>query len=268
MIVAVSGASARPQPSTAHTARWLLPNTVSFVDQKHGVLGTGDRDTRRTGGAIELTSDGGRTWTVVRRTPRPVVTITPAGSFLYAQLDDGETLQSTNHGETWRLWSGAGYGTGESACPIGYDVGTNAGDSSWSLCTTQAGVGFQGKAVYRNLNHGWKRVACTNFMDSRFPCGKHQSGGISSMGYPDGIAGGYGDFAILWPGGRGIVYVTRDGGHNWHGAPIVESDADSGMWATTVRTTGWVLVYSGGNRRLFETTDAGRTWRVVSRWLY
>src|SRR5207248_11760950 len=143
---------------------------VAFVDRSQGVLGAGYSSARHPGGAIELSSDGGRTWHVVRRTPRPVVALAPYLGFVYAQLKDGEILQSHDHGHTWRPASFPTWPLA-SSCPLGFFIGTNAGDPSWSLCTTLAGGGFEGKTVYRQLDRGWVRVACANFMDAQGPCG-------------------------------------------------------------------------------------------------
>jgi len=135
-------------------------------------------------------------------------------------------------------------------------------EKPWSICGGQPATGNQAKAVFR----GKRRVACTNFADLRSPCGRASYGGISGYGYPGGIAGAYGGFGIIWPDGRGSVYVTRDGGHHWHAVPIAVSDIDSGTWATTVGNTGFVLLWREGHSRLVETTDAGRTWRLIRRW--
>ncbi|HLH15501.1 MAG TPA: hypothetical protein VKV16_11970, partial [Solirubrobacteraceae bacterium] len=60
-LLAAASASAAPPPTRLR----LLPNAIAFRDRLHGVLGTGYRDeTGYRGGAIETTSDGGRTWRV------------------------------------------------------------------------------------------------------------------------------------------------------------------------------------------------------------
>lgn len=131
----------------------------------------------------------------------------------------------------------------------------------WSICVGQPGAGNQAKAVYR----GKKRVAFT-------PFASHGSyGGISIYGYPSGIAGGYDGFGIIWES-RGTLYVTRDGGEHWHALPkVARPEVDFGGWAdadVSPQGTAFVLLLNGGaaRLRLIETTDAGRTWRVVHRW--
>lgn len=265
-VVAFAGTPLRVQ----HVPHYLFPNAIAFVSRSNGVLGTGYRYSGSAGGAIERTSNSGHTWHVVMRTPRPVIAVAPFGSYLLAQLDDGETLQSRDGGQTWRPTTTPSRPPDTSACPIGFYVGINAGDPSWSLCTTQGGAGNEGKAVYRNQNRGWRRVACTNFSTSHFLCGTHSYGGISGLGYPLGIAGAQrGGFGIIWES-RGTIWTTRDGGRRWTGhGRLAEFDIDFGSWASVLPRggVGYVILTRGSDTaRLAETTDAGRTWRVAERW--
>ena len=238
----------------------LVPNAIAFRDPSHGVLGTG----RTTQGTISLTTDGGRTWKVALRTPRPVVWVSWYGGALTARFDDGENLQSTNGGRTW-----APLVVGPpvfSNCPQGMaQQPTNPPYLNWALCTTEGGAGSMGKSVYwQRPGHGWKRVAYTPFA----PPG-HGYGGISIAGYPQGIAMANDGFGLIWES-RGTLYVTRDNGSHWIGLPkIAQPDMDFGMSAYALRRgVGFVLLARGGtmNRRLLETTDAGRSWRVVHTW--
>lgn len=266
-LVAASGSSAAP----SLTRLRLVPNAVAFRDRLQGVLGTGYRNvTGYRGGAIETTADGGRTWRVTVLTPRPVVSLTRVGADYVAQYDDGETLRSRS-GLSWNPvpLSTAGVATLLSNCPQGLFAATNAGDSSWALCTTEPSAGSQGKAVYRDLGDGWTLVACTGFFNLA-PCSEHGEGGISSYGYPLGIAGNGDGFGLIWES-RGTLYSTSDGGRHWHPHPkVVRPEIDFGFWAFVLPHggVGWEVVAYGGSRyrRLIETTDAGRTWRVVHRW--
>jgi hypothetical protein len=97
-------------------------------------------------------------------------------------------------------------------------------------------------------------------------------GDISSYGYPLGIAGGERprSFGIIWES-HGTLYVTRDGGHEWHALPKVSRpEEDFGQWAYVLPrgNVGYAVLGIGGSekRRLIESTDAGRAWRVVHRW--
>lgn len=269
-----AASSAAPQL----TAPRFVPNAIAFRDRLHGVLGSGWESCAnaawrcRLAGAIFVTSDGGRTWTAVRDTPRPVVALIRDGNAYVATLDDGEQLRSARGGRAWKPAPSntAGINTTWSVCPQGMLVGANSGAFDWSLCTTEAGAGNQGKAVYRQTTHGWKIVACTPFANLG-GCAGHGSGGISSYGYPLGIAGNDDGFALIWES-RGTLYVTRDGGKHWSGlSKLVRPDVDFGTWAFVLPKAGvgWEVVAYGGTekRRLIETTDAGRTWHVVHRWL-
>ena len=273
-LIALLETTGAPARTSRRVPLSLLPNAVAFVDRSHGVLGTGYRYRGHEGGAIELSSDGGRTWHIVRRTATPVVALTPYGRFFLAQLEDGERLESRDNGRTWRPASRLTWPTWPpeySVCPIGFFVGENAGDPSWSLCTTQSGAGNEGKAVYRIPAAGeWRRVACTNFSTAHFPCGKHSYGGIGSVGYAVGVAGASrGGFGLIWES-RGTVLVTRDGGRHWTGRPkLAMFDQDFGNWAFVLPRggVGFVILSRGAvHDRLVETTDYGRTWRVVHRW--
>ena len=244
---------ALPPPRAA-----LVPNAIAFRDPSRGLLGTG-----RTTGTISLTTDGGRTWRVLLRTPRPVVYVTWVQSTLSARFDDGENLQSTNGGRTW---APAVVGPPFfSNCPQGIaQQPTNPPYLNWALCTTEGGAGSMGKSVYwQQAGHPWKRVAYTPFA----PPGRGY-GGISIYGYPQGLTMTNDGFGIIWES-RGTLYVTRDNGSHWLGLPkVARPDVDFGMSAYALgRGVGFVILARGWvHRRLLETTDAGRSWHVVHTW--
>ena len=255
-LIALSAAASAPARSSAKLPRSaLVPNAVAFRDRLHGVLGTQ--------GTISATSDGGQTWHVVRRTSSPVIAVAFFHDLYYATLENGATL--SGGGRSWRRQARLSF---HGYCPTRWHAGisadivdTNMGQP-WSVCSGEPGAGNVAKAVY----HGKKRVAYT-------PFAAHGGyGGISVYGYPVGIAGSYGGFAVIWES-RGTLYVTRDGGHHWHALPkIARPEVDFGDWADVSPGNGTAFVllqYSlgaGEAHRLIETTDAGRTWRVVHRW--
>jgi photosystem II stability/assembly factor-like uncharacterized protein len=251
----------------------LVPNAVTFLDRMHGVLGTGYRYCENHGcrvkGTVSLTADGGRTWRVVLRTPRPVVSVIRVGDarVVYVQYDDGTTLRSGDGGETWhRALALSPYGV--SVCPQGMSVGVNTqayGRQDWSLCTGEPGAGNQAKAVYRLRARGWVRVAYT-------PMGPrdHGYGGIATYGYPVGIGGSDDGFGVIWER-RGTLYVSGDGGHHWSALPqVARPEIDFGEWAYALPRggVGFVVLARGPACpcRLIETMNAGRSWRVVHRW--
>jgi photosystem II stability/assembly factor-like uncharacterized protein len=201
-------------------------------------------------GTISITSDGGKTWKVLLRTPRAVVSVAVDGRHERAVFDDGETIGSSDVGLHWvPVVAGPGFVAGP--CPTGsfeYDI------PDWALCAWGASAGSQSKALYRLRASGWKRVAAN---------------GISSYGYVQGIAMASDGFGVIWES-RGTLYVTRNGGRDWTGLTHVAApEVDFGASAVALRHgVGFVVLAHGGTkaRRLIETTDAGRTWHVVHRW--
>jgi hypothetical protein len=245
----------------------LVPNAIAFRDPRHGLMGTGWESCAsgngafgcRPQGTVSITSDGGRTWKVLFRTPRPVVSVGIQGRNEQVRFDDGETLGSSDAG---RHWAPVVVGPGiSSQCPRAMQSFVS-GD--WVLCTGVAGVGDQSKSVYRYTAHGLKRIAYTPFG----PTGTGY-GGIDVHGYPQGIAMAKDGFGLIWES-RGTLYITRDGGSHWIGLPTVaRPEVDFGMSGVALRGgVGFVVLALGGSesRRLLETTDAGRTWRVVYVW--
>ena len=251
----------------------LLPNAVAFLDRSHGLLGTGLESCAnaafhcRLQGTVSTTSDGGKTWHVVLHTRTPVVAVAYFHDAIYARLANGRTLTAPeSHPDTWQRHASISF---KGYCPKGWVAGTSAElvdtniERPWSVCSGVLGAGNAAKAVYRAK----ERVAFTPF------AAHGGSGGISVYGYPTGIAGSHSGFGIIWES-RGTLYVTRDGGHHWHALPkVAQPELDFGDWADTgayPQGTGFVLLQrSAGNGetwRLIETTNAGRTWRVVHRW--
>lgn len=254
-LAVLSGAAGSP------SSERLVPSTIAFSDRSHGILGLASPHCTgcAAGGAIAMTSDGGKTWRVVVRTHRRVVA---AGYYNYGydvSLEGGGSLWTDETGHWHRSGKPLSF---KGYCPKGWKAGYRADlvdeniDTPWSICVGQPGAGNQAKAVYR----GRKRVAYTPFP----PHGG--SGGISIYGYPGGIAGAHGGFGLIWES-RGTLYVSRNGGHHWHALTRVsQPEVDFGVWASTLGNTGFVLLTRNGHTRLIETRDAGRTWRLVHRW--
>src|SRR5207244_12483319 len=113
-----------------------VPNAIAFRDPSNGLLGTG----RNGQGTISLTTDGGRTWKVALRTPRPVVWVGPYRNGLGARLDDGENLESTDGGRTWSPSSNAGGGSFFVFCPQGL-VQMPSTNAEWAIGTNQTSAG-------------------------------------------------------------------------------------------------------------------------------
>ena len=242
----------------------LVPNAIAFCDQRHGIMGTGWQGCAARGwgcrpqGTISITSDAGKTWNVLLRTPRPVVSVTVVGANEQARFDDGETLGSSDGGRHWApqvVYPGGMVGP----CPAGTIAFVIVG---WALCTTQPSAGNQGKIVYRLFESGWRRISYT-------PFARRSYNGLSSYGYPQGIAMANDGFGLIWES-RGTLYVTRSFGSHWVGLDnVAQPEVDFGMSGVALRHgVGFVILARGGTevRRLIETTDAGRSWMVVHTW--
>lgn len=261
--------------STAATADRvaLVPNAIAFRTPDVGFAGTGWTACEnpafgcRPRGTISETVNGGRTWRVLLATPRPVVEVTFSGSRIWAAYDSGAALVSTNDGATWHSQRLPKRSPGPCAPrPNLYRANTvfvTPAGRAWALCVYGAGAGNQAKAVFRWQNNRWKRVAWTPFPPQR------GYGGISTYGYPVGLAMSDDGFGLIWES-RGPLYVTRDGGHDWVALPRVAApEVDFGDSGTALsHGIGLVILARGGSmrRRLLVTTDAGRTWRDVHRW--
>jgi photosystem II stability/assembly factor-like uncharacterized protein len=223
-----------------------MPTAVAFRTANDGLLGT-----TRT---IEQTNDGGRTWRVVLRTPRPVVSISfDEGGRPRAVLDDGENIG----GPRWRPEAPLEQ---LSPCPAGVDRFVHSDD--WFLCIGQGSAGSGEKAVYRITAGGAKRLAWA-LLGPRLSV--H---GITARGYAVGLAMAHDGFGIIWES-RGPLLVTRNGGSRWIALPAIGvPEVDFGISGSALAPgTAWVLLARGRvNRRLLETTDAGRTWHIVHRW--
>lgn len=255
LLVVAAALVAAPTSAAAPRAPQLVPRAVAFADRLHGELGLASPQCSGClpRGAVAVTADGGRTWRVVRRTDRRVVALGFFHDAYYTQLENGAIVSGrTGSRGVFTGWCPKGWTPGFSADIVDTNI-----DAPWSICVGPPGAGNQAKAVYR----GRKRVAYTP------PAAHGGYGGISTYGYPVGIAGTHDGFGIIWET-RGTLYVTRDGGHHWHALPrVAHPELDFGEWADVVGgRVGFVLLWRDGESRLIETTNAGRSWRVVHRW--
>jgi hypothetical protein len=253
-LVAAPAAAGRSAGPSLPSRPALAPTAVTFADHLHGELGLASPncDGCNPRGAIAVTADGGKTWRVVRHTDRPVVAIAFFHDVYYAELDNGRFISGRpGSRDVFKGYCLNGWTRGYSADIVDTNI-----DTPWSICSGQPGAGNEAKAVYR----GRKRDAFTR-------TALHPGyGGISEYGYAAGIAGD-GGFGIIWET-RGTLYVTRDGGHRWHAlSEVARPELDFGSWAYVLNSrVGFVILERNGHRRLIETRDAGRKWRVVHRW--
>jgi photosystem II stability/assembly factor-like uncharacterized protein len=153
-LLATAGAPARTSTRLPRSA--LVPNAVAFRDSHYGIAGTGLQYCYRAShcrlqGTISETTDGGKTWRVVRKTASPVVHAAWFHDQFYVQLKNGVTYHGK--GSYWARNPGPVFGA---YCPKGwYSRGVTADlvDTNeaqpWSLCMGQGGAGNEAKAVYR-----------------------------------------------------------------------------------------------------------------------
>jgi photosystem II stability/assembly factor-like uncharacterized protein len=248
----------------------LAPNAIAFRDARHGVMGTGWLGCESSAfgcklqGTISRTSDGGKTWKVALRSPRPVVSVTVDGTTAWARYDDGENLRSNDAGRTWH--PAIGPNPLSTPCSPGDSVNaavTTPGGRAWALCVGQAAAGNASKSVYRLAGSGWKQISHTEIGR------KAAKGAIPSAGYPLGMSIADDGFGLIWES-RGTLYVTRDGGYHWTAEPhVARPEADFGVSGSVLKGgVGYLVLSQGGRmtRRLLVTHDAGRHWRVTHRW--
>lgn len=307
-LVAVVAAVAAQSGTAARIQLHTTPNSAVFWNAHDGLLGVGRCASTKYqcgSGAVELTTDGGRTYRIALRTRRPVVSVQTAGPrgaivvmytrHAYRTLDGGRTWQP------WHLRAGSSFATPRIGLGFRtYEVGnrnrlallrTRDGGRSWVtirkpancfseypdldlvtprlgwvVCAGEPGAGNEEKAVFSTRDGGrtWHEGASVQGMNN-----PKERGGISLLGYPAGIAFAPNGFGLMWES-RGTLYVTRDGGKNWHARPdLAAFDVDFGRGGSAFADgTGFVLLGHGGgsSARLVATHDFGRTWRVVQRW--
>lgn len=256
--------------------------------------------------AVELTTDGGRTYRVVLRTKGTLGLQTLGADGAVAATEGGKTWRTLDGGRTWRRvpsapttdWLNPRIGVrfhaytahdhGKLAMLVTHDGGrtwqrqqrdpcneTDATNDAfadlvtpqvwWIACVGEGAAGNEDKAIYSTRDGGrtWQAGAAIVFAAGR----ERQHGGISSYGYPDGLAFTSGRWGLLLES-RGTLYVTRDGGIHFHPEPHVarpETDFAGGA-AAFEGGAGYVLLTNYAGARLIETRDSGRTWDVVRRW--
>jgi photosystem II stability/assembly factor-like uncharacterized protein len=254
-------------------------------------------------GAVARTTDGGRTYRVILRTRHPITDVErmgPHGAVITPLFSDA--LRTVDGGRTWRpftfepwFWAtpriafridryyardtpllalrvthDGGRTWRRLADPCNQTVADNAYADLvtpklwWMVCVGRPAGGTMDKAVFRTRDGGktWQPGAADL---SSLRRGAH--GGIGSFGYPVGVAFAPNGFGLLIEG-SGKVYVTRDGGSNFHVAPGVERPDIDYARSAAVFSNGvaYVLLTAGFPARLVATHDFGRTWHVVRRW--
>jgi photosystem II stability/assembly factor-like uncharacterized protein len=264
------------------------------------------------GGAVELTTDGGRSYRTVFRKPAIAELQTLGPGAAIASTASDRSWRTLNGGRTWRrlvptwprvdptpssYWlsprlgvrfhgyvahdrqklamlvtndDGRTWQRRQGPCDktdatFGAFADLVTPSSWWVACVGQGGAGNEDKAIYRTRNGGktWEAEAATVWVAPH----EREHGGISSYGYPAGLAFASDGWGLLTES-RGTLYVSRDGGARFRPEPHVavpETDFAGGA-AAFPGGLGYVLLINFRGARLIETHDSGRTWNVVRRW--
>lgn len=252
--------NAKPAQSTPYS---LVPNSIAFWDAEHGLVGSGIT-WKKTAGAISLTSDGGKTFHVVLRTPGPVEWVSTAGSHdawaLVEHWVSGDNnvffrlLRSSDRGKTWQKTSAAVWNP--------------------SFATANEGVAF---APFRA--RGLLYPSATG------PLLKTSDGGLSWERLGSPCAGSTGPLVAfpsplrIWmvcggqPGAGNeakAVYSSKDGGRNWRELVDVPMTGRAGgltgygyPQGISFTPQGYGLLWeSRGTLNL--TRDGGRHWKALA----
>jgi len=304
LVLVVAGLATQVGAAAPAPRMHITPYSAFFWTPQDGLLGVEMCASRKYmcgSGAVELTTDGGRTYHVIFRTPRPVYAVQAIGRRgALAWVAHRATYRTVDRGRHWtavRIPSGASFSTPRIG--LGFRKvyqPSNArllrtGDAGrtwkrvrtprtcstefplldlvtpqlgWMLCGGPGGAGpFESKAVFRTRDGGrtWQLLTSTQ-ADGRAP-----HGGISPAGLPAGISFARGGFGVIW--GNGVLDVTRDGGKTWKAHPRLAEynvDFDIGGSAFQDGTARVLVQLSGPSWRLVETRDFGRSWHLVRSW--
>jgi photosystem II stability/assembly factor-like uncharacterized protein len=308
-LLVVAAAAVVTQAGTAAPVRAQFvprPGSAIFWNSRVGLLGVGfcvPKIVRCRGGAVERTTDGGRTYHVILRTPRPVTALLKVGPHgAIATVADSLARRTLDGGRTWRqflfkpfFWATPrivlrfdAYYRGSTqllslrvshdggrtfrrvADPCNNAVTYNAYADPvtpkqwWILCVGRPAGGTADKAVFRTRDGGKSwQTGAANLG----PPNLRVHGGLGLFGYPNGLAFARNGFGLV-TASQGTLYVTRDGGVHFHAQRKVERPGpDYGAGAAAFSNgVGYVLLRAGFATRLVATRDFGRTWQVLRRW--
>jgi photosystem II stability/assembly factor-like uncharacterized protein len=146
----------KPSPSPVPPAT-LQPASIVFFDADHGILGgtfASGYCSRRCAGGIEVTSDGGQTWTRFTKTPAPIVSVTVAPGTsdawavaqqpCYDQCEPTALLHSTDGGLDWTSLGNESISQPSFVSPtIGFALGYGRSGTHPLVATTDGGRTWQ-----------------------------------------------------------------------------------------------------------------------------
>lgn len=283
-------------PPTRVRQRTMSPNSISYWDPDHGVMGTGNRY-RVHAGTIKTTDDGGRTFHIVLRTHSGVTWVDTAGTRdVWAFIQDrhhSHLLHSADGGTTWERppdppGHDPSFATPDfGVMPKGGDsdrvYSTTDGGRSWAklktpcrgsealavsaatedelleACGGYEGVGGQPKAIFASHDGGghWEILAQVGWATGDPWEGQAPNGGLDPVGYISDLIAG--------PPGVGILFndyamLTLDGGENWD-----DIEAPGGGYPLS----GQFFTPDSGvlldSVHLLQTADGGQSWTLLHR---
>ena len=276
----------------------MRPDAVGFWNQSRGLVGLGNDTYENTPGAIELTTDGGRSFTKVLDTDGAVIWIDTAGAedawaVVQANVEDRFTFHSSDGGETWQelpfnqavspSFDSATHGFAFAGINGDFDprrfVVSADGGVSWQRadgpCKPEEAFVADASAkkvwalcLYDAAVSNQEKAVYASVDGGHswrrkvnvhiFKC----SHGLCSLGYPTSVS--------FSPEGLGFIsqddfggYISRDGGKRWKLLRKVGEAVSAGMLS---RRSGYVLTYRDRRAVLLETSDAGHSFRGVHSW--
>ncbi len=276
----------------------MRPNAIAFWNARDGLVGLGNDCYHDTPGAIELTTDGGKTFHKVFDTDGAVSWLDTAGAsdaWAVAQANDEDTFtfRTTDGGQTWEelpysqtyqpsfaaALDGIGFsGTGRDP-DARYYVTTADGGNSWQRQQAPCATPEQGIASLASPRRAWalclydaevsnqQKVLYASRTGGRKWTKLESvdlgdcSHGLCSLGYPSSIsfsAQGLGFIVQDDFGG----YISRNGGRSWKYLRKVGWTSSASMVS---RRGGFVLSYRK-RAVLLRTDDAGRSFHPVHHW--
>jgi photosystem II stability/assembly factor-like uncharacterized protein len=297
------------QAGAATSARRPLvtrPASAIFWTPQRGLIAVGycvPGSSHCVRGAIERTTDGGRTYHVVLRARHPMTDLQTVGSRgAIATASDGEGWRTLDGGRTWRsfifkpyFWATPRIGvrfrgyfrgsTPQLALTVTHDGGRTwsrrpdpcnhavtynvyadlvTPKQWWVVCAGLPASGTMEKAIFRTSDGGKTWRAGAAFL---LGPPKRVTGGFGLYGYPNGLAFARNGFGFVTES-QGSLFVSRDGSLHFHSLhriarPNIDTSAGAAVFSSGV---GYVLLAAGFHVRLVATHDFGRNWRVVRRW--
>lgn len=280
-----------------------------FWSPRVGLLGVGyctPGTSQCAGGAVERTTDGGRTYHVVLHTSEPVGRLqtvgprgaiaTPAGGHAWRTLDGGRTwkpfdyrpffwatprvavrfdshLAKSGTNLVLRVTLDGGRTWRRRADPCNQAVTYNAYAALvttklwWIVCVGLPAGGTADKAIFSTRDGGQTWSAGAANLG---PPNVRVHGGVGLFGSPDGLAFARNGFGLLTEI-HGTLYVSRDAGVHFDAERrVARRDVDMGVGSAAFSSgVGYALLtqgFTGFSAHLVETADYGRTWHVVRRW--